>query len=261
MLDLSLKIFVSIHLLHCLVDKNLAVRNSIAERSNICRLPGCDTTGFNDPDVPTCEALCAPASDACSGGDVGNGNVLPDARRSIRSSSNNADSDAALSALHFANESTQVYNIAIRESHLVKRIFQVVTQAQLPNYVYTQFITPDANFGAVIPPGYFWEVPSWASDNQFSQRVLNWISGTGSRFRFGVRPALNVALFNAPNDNTRVFIMHPRRARNKNYRTKLPQLKTALRGPQVVYEIGLCGAGSEGHREREESVWEGGVSV
>ncbi|CZR69081.1 uncharacterized protein PAC_18982 [Phialocephala subalpina] len=223
-------------------------------------LPGCDRTGFDDPDVPTCEALCAPASNPCSGRGTANG--VRGARRSIRSSSSDPDSDAASSALHFANESAEAYGITVRGLYLVKRVFQTVTQVQLPLYVYNQFEDPDPNFGDVIPlvetvtdsdgdlvetdmtvtvqqtlgnqafqvgsrgihgctivtivskRAVYMEDPAWAPTYQFRQRVLNWISGMGNRF--GVGPALNVALFNAPNDDTRIFIMHPRRTRDAN---------------------------------------------
>lgn len=83
--------------------------------------------------------------------------------------------------------------------------------------------------------GHYWEFPSWASYDKtvFQQRVLNFFTGSGSQV--GEGPALNPSLFNAADDNTRVFIMVPRSDRlpddptSVQYRTKVPQLISAIR--------------------------------
>jgi hypothetical protein len=82
--------------------------------------------------------------------------------------------------------------------------------------------------------GHYWEKPAWAVEFEFQERVLNFILGNGNRF--GIGPSLDVSLFNGPNDDTRVYIMHPRRSPNSDpqsplYRAKLPRLKDQLIGP------------------------------
>jgi hypothetical protein len=73
--------------------------------------------------------------------------------------------------------------------------------------------------------------------------VLNFFSGGN---QFGVGPALNPALFtSSAADDTRVYIMHPRRRNGQyttaNYLTKLPQListiKTALGNQNVPIAV------------------------
>ncbi|EEA25968.1 hypothetical protein TMatcc_005778 [Talaromyces marneffei ATCC 18224] len=90
--------------------------------------------------------------------------------------------------------------------------------------------------------GHFWEIPSWPSTTrEFNERVLNFFSGSG---QFGIGPGLNPALFTA-NDNTRVYIMTPRRrgARytTSNYTKKVPIListiKTALGNQNVPVAV------------------------
>jgi hypothetical protein len=85
--------------------------------------------------------------------------------------------------------------------------------------------------------GHFWENPSWSrSQDTFTQRVLNFF--TVGATATGVGPQLNPALF--PVDQTRVYIMAPRRAPGKGqaaadvkptsitFIKKLPQLKQAI---------------------------------
>jgi hypothetical protein len=73
--------------------------------------------------------------------------------------------------------------------------------------------------------------------------VLNFFSGGN---QFGIGPGLNPALFtSSPADDTRVYIMHPRRRNGQyttaNYLTKLPQLintiKTALGNQNVPIAV------------------------
>ncbi|GAB1198536.1 hypothetical protein APSETT444_007859 [Aspergillus pseudonomiae] len=56
--------------------------------------------------------------------------------------------------------------------------------------------------------GHYWEVPSWGKKADFTRNVINFIAGRTPRV--GVGPILDPALFNAPDDDTRIYIMHPR---------------------------------------------------
>ncbi|RAL01806.1 uncharacterized protein BO80DRAFT_472925 [Aspergillus ibericus CBS 121593] len=76
--------------------------------------------------------------------------------------------------------------------------------------------------------GHYWEEESWSSNYYFPRRVLNFIAGRQPQQ--GIGPAFNPALFNRPDDDTRVYIMHPRRGirvyTSAIYRGKLTQLRT-----------------------------------
>ncbi|OJJ97693.1 hypothetical protein ASPACDRAFT_45790 [Aspergillus aculeatus ATCC 16872] len=56
---------------------------------------------------------------------------------------------------------------------------------------------------------HYWENPSLLRRATFQRRVLNFISGDEPRD--GVGPALDPTIFNGAEDDTRIYIMHPRR--------------------------------------------------
>ncbi|GLB10433.1 hypothetical protein AtubIFM57258_006841 [Aspergillus tubingensis] len=80
--------------------------------------------------------------------------------------------------------------------------------------------------------GHFWEDPNWEDPELFVTTILNFISNTDPRDGSG--PALNPALFNQPNDDTRIYIMHPRADDKEDdytapyYPEELERLKTLL---------------------------------
>ncbi|RAK93405.1 hypothetical protein BO79DRAFT_136625, partial [Aspergillus costaricaensis CBS 115574] len=79
---------------------------------------------------------------------------------------------------------------------------------------------------------HYWERKSWTSSYWFPRRIINFIAGRNPNQ--GVGPALNPALFNRPTDDTRIYIMHPRKGGKKatytspNYTKKFKQLRSLL---------------------------------
>ncbi|KAE8148860.1 hypothetical protein BDV25DRAFT_168182 [Aspergillus avenaceus] len=82
--------------------------------------------------------------------------------------------------------------------------------------------------------GHYWENPSWGNVPKFTRNVLNFIAGRTPRS--GVGPTLDPALFNAPDDDTRIYLMHPRLGQKEHtspyksprYRKKFQELKNLL---------------------------------
>ncbi|CZR64767.1 uncharacterized protein PAC_14666 [Phialocephala subalpina] len=250
----------------------------------------CDPSDFDDPDVPTCRVLCGATGSSCLVG-----SVSASAQRFRRNFEDVIESGAELDVTSVANLSAELYGIASRKTHLVKRVTGAVSQGDLDGYVYRQVLgnNPDPNFGAFVPlmeyktdsdgnvildenglpqtttntvtvqmpfgdqsfqigtpdlhgctvvtvvskravyMGHFFENPAFGKQTQFQQRVINWITGVGTRV--GKGSALDPSLFNQNGDDTRIFIMSPRAARGgaqsaQYYRTKLPQLKATLNG-------------------------------
>ncbi|PYH83382.1 hypothetical protein BO82DRAFT_411943 [Aspergillus uvarum CBS 121591] len=61
---------------------------------------------------------------------------------------------------------------------------------------------------------HYWENPSFSRQATFQRRVLNFISGY--KPRDGEDPALDPTIFNGAEDDTRIYIMHPRRELSPN---------------------------------------------
>ncbi|PYI07873.1 hypothetical protein BO78DRAFT_406142 [Aspergillus sclerotiicarbonarius CBS 121057] len=102
--------------------------------------------------------------------------------------------------------------------------------------------------------GHYWESDSWSKAHYFPRRVLNFIAGRQPQQ--GVGPAFNPALFNRPEDDTRVYIMHPRKGVKKHtaplYPVKFAQLKSLfnedlLPGVPIAAWIYIPVTDKEGH--------------
>ncbi|KAE8402490.1 hypothetical protein BDV37DRAFT_284625 [Aspergillus pseudonomiae] len=82
--------------------------------------------------------------------------------------------------------------------------------------------------------GHYWENPSWGNAPKFTRNVLNFIAGRTPRS--GVGPTLDPALFNAQDDDTRIYLMHPRLGQKEHtspyksprYWKKFEELKNLL---------------------------------
>ncbi|KFY69307.1 hypothetical protein V496_00351, partial [Pseudogymnoascus sp. VKM F-4515 (FW-2607)] len=232
----------------------------------------CDRTGFDDPDVPTCVPLCTPAGDACSGLPIPLDerrrslwqNTNPEAEPDdwiLRNVSLKPYGNA-IKGRHLAKRAITAITEGQISTYVPAQFYRtkldgnfgpVIPLVEVPESDHTVteqivFSTETFQMGAkqvhgctmvtvvsrrAVYMGHFWEVPSWAVEFEFKARVINLISGNG--IPFGDSPPLDPSLFNGPHDDTRIYIMHPRRtptstSQKPRYPGKLRRLKSMLTG-------------------------------
>ncbi|RLL94783.1 hypothetical protein CFD26_104602 [Aspergillus turcosus] len=226
---------------------------------------------LGDENVPECEALCAPSSFSCSSSSLDKRYVQFWPSRKSDNLNETAILPRVLSApvkREFTTISQQDVATYIPNQFngnyddyfgVPTALVETIDDEETDNTVVMQIEFGNEPFQVgsaglhgctmvtivsdrAVYMGHFWEVPSWSSTTtEFNERVLNFFSGGG---QFGIGPTLNPALFTA-DDNTRVYIMTPRRTGGKyttsNYIKKVPVListiKTALGNQNVPVAV------------------------